>query len=219
MIQEKMQRRLKSSASNTIKTADIISARENTNNRGFKDRLSIGTQGECIVKEFLLKSNYNYIDCTRKSKMLSKAEILAYEKAEIDLIVESQLDYTEKTVEIKTFSKKIEDQSHLCIKVSTQYINEEQQIIKQDDAYLYRSKAEYLFIVSLPTKNIFSIKTQDLRDYIEANEGNTSNVYYKTYKDDKDPNHKYDRYNKCAYVNIQDLIDKRLMKNMTKLEA
>ncbi|MCI7208532.1 MAG: hypothetical protein MSA15_21375 [Clostridium sp.] len=212
-------KRLKGSSNNKIKTADIVSARQNTNNRGFLDRLSIGTQGELVVKEFLLKSNYNYIDCTRNSKMLSQAEILAYEKAEIDLLVESQLDYTTKSVEVKTFSKKIEDQSHLCIKVSTQYIDEQQQIIKQDDAYLYRSRAEYLFIVSLPTRNIFSIRTQDLRDYIEANEGNASNVYYKTYKDDKDANHKYDRYNKCAYVNIQDLIDKRLLKNMTKLEA
>jgi len=219
MVKNAPTRRLKGSASNKINTADIANAKANTNERGFADRLSIGTRGEFVVKEFLLKSNYNYIDCTRNSKMLSEAEIRAYEKAEIDLIVESQLDYSQKTVEVKTFTKTIEKQSHLCIKVSTQYIDEEQQVQRQDDSYLYRTKAEYFFFVCLETKNIYSIKVNDLRQYIEDNHDIKENVFYKTFLDNKDKDSKYDRYNKCAYVNVSELMKNRLLKKMTKIEV
>jgi Holliday junction resolvase-like predicted endonuclease len=204
--------RLKGSSQNKINTADIAKARQNTNNRGFAERLSIGTQGEMTVKEFLIKRGYNYIDCTRNSKMLSEAEIVAYEKAEIDLIIESKKDDKQKTVEVKTFTKEIE-KADLCIKVSTQYIDKEQQAQRKSDAWLYRTKAEYLFFVCYKTKNIYSIKTSDLRAYIE----DTNNkVNFETFLDDKDKNSKYDRYNKCAYVNAVDLINKGLLSKMTK---
>jgi hypothetical protein len=84
------------------------------------------------VKEFLIKRGYNYIDCTRNSKMLSEAEIVAYEKAEIDLIIESKKDDKQKTVEVKTFTKEIE-KADLCIKVSTQYIDKEQQAQRKSE--------------------------------------------------------------------------------------
>ena len=209
-------KRLKGSSQNQIKTADIVKAKKNTNNRGFAERLNIGTEGENITKEFLLRNGYNYIDCTRNSKMLSEAEIKAYEKDEIDLIIESKKDNEQKTVEVKTFTKEIEKSSHLCIKVSTQYIDKEEQSKREDDAYLYRTKAMYIFFVCHPTKNIYKIKTDALKQYIEENENNTLNVYYKTFLDNKDKNNKYDRYNKCAYVNVQDMINKGLLIKMTK---
>lgn len=210
-------RRLKGSSQNKINNKDIIEAKKNTNNRYFKDRLSIGDQGELIVKEFLIRKGYNYIDCTRHSKTLSLQEIKAWEAVEVDLIIESKLDYKEKKVEIKTSTKEIEKNSHLCIKVSSWYADEKQRMLKGDDAYLYRTEADNIFFVCLQSKNIYSIRTEDLIAYIEKNVNNKEKVYWKTYFDENNIK-ELNRYNKCAYVNVQDLFENKLLKKLTKIE-
>lgn len=213
----KSMQRLKGTAQNKINTADMATAKKNTNDRYFKERLTIGQRGEFIVKEFLLKHGYNYIDCTRNSKMLSLEEIKAWEAVEVDLIIESRLDYQEKKVEVKASTRKIKESTHLCVKVSSHYVDEKQRALRGDDAYLYRTQADYIFFVCLEDRDIYSIRTKDLIDYIEGNtaSNNTKNVYWKTYFD-KNNIPGMDRYNKCAYVNIKDLLDKKLLKKINK---
>lgn len=167
--------------------------------RPFADRLKIGKYGEDVVIQYFKDNNIHYID-VRDDKV--------FQKDEIDFI--TYIDGKFISVEVKTSEKNIYKDNKLMVKTHTKYDNAEEDKKRGNDAYLYRTKADYFFYVCCQTNDIIIVKTKTLRDYINANKCKLSDNIY---QDNEKNNSKYNRKNTTIYIPISKLKTKRIKTN------
>lgn len=171
--------------------------------RPFTDRVKIGEYGEDATIQFFKSKNYKYIDVRK---------IPEYQKDEIDFIVE--INGKEYTVEVKASENNIYKYNSIMVKLLTAYEDTGEAIKRGNDAYLFRTKADYLFYVCCVSGDIIITKTKKIKDYVNANK---HNLLIKTYYDSERNvlKSKYNRVNTVAYIPISKLDSKSLKRVKT----
>lgn len=161
--------------------------------RPFVDREKIGKYGEDIAIDYFKNNNIQFED---------KRHIREYQRNEIDFITYAKNKV--QTVEVKTSEKNIHKYNSIMVKLSTTYDSLKEQQRRGDDAYLFRTKADYLFYVCCVSKDIIVINTNKLKECINAN---LHTLKIRTYQDNESDRSRarYDRKNTVAYVPL-DLI-------------
>ena len=162
--------------------------------RPFVDREKIGKYGEDIAIQYFKDNNIRFED---------KRHIKEYQKDEIDFITYAK--GRKQTVEVKTSEKNIHKYNSIMVKIHTTYDDESEKLKRGNDAYLSgRTKADYLFYVCCVSKDIIVIKTDKLKECINANLHTLRIITYQDNESDRS-RARYDRKNTVAYVPL-DLI-------------
>lgn len=167
--------------------------------RPFEDRLKIGKHGENVVIQYFKDNNIHYIDVRDDA---------IFQKDEIDFI--AYIDGKFISIEVKASEYGIHDYNNIMVKTHTKYDNAEEDKKRGNDAYLYRTKAVFLFYVCCVKNEIIVIKTKNIKDYINANK---CSLNIKVYQDNEKYNSKYNRLNTAIYIPISDLKTKRIKTN------
>lgn len=161
--------------------------------RPFIDRKAVGRYGEDIVINFLKDNKYMFKDVRN---------VGAYQKIEIDFI--TYINNKKQSIEVKASENNIYRYNSIMVKLFTEYDSLEEKQKRGNDAYMFRTKATYLFYVCCVTNEIIIVKTKTLKDYINAN---LHNLNIRIYQDDeKDASlSQYNRKNTVAYIPINEL--------------
>lgn len=167
--------------------------------RPFADRLKVGKHGENVVIQYFKDNNIHYIDVRDDA---------VFQKDEIDFI--AYIDGKFISVEVKASEKGIHQYNNIMVKTHTKYDNIEEDKKRGNDAYLYRTKADYLFYVCCVKNEIIVTKTKTIRDYINANQ---CNLFIRNYQDNESNNDKYNRLNTAIYIPISKIKTKRITTN------
>ena len=168
--------------------------KENLNSSKFDERCKLGDLGEQVVRDFFEENNYKYEDVTKDAK---------YQIIDVDFLVD--INDKEYKMETKTFEKSIADYNNIMVKAHTKYLNPRMAQKKGNDAWLEKSKADFIIFVCAKTKKIIIVNFCKLKQYIEEYK-NTDYIQEGRYLDvDKQHNGLYTRRNTVYYLNITHL--------------
>lgn len=171
--------------------------------RPFVERKIIGEFGEDVVISHFKEKGYKYRDVRH---------IKEFQQAEIDFFV--TINGKEYSVEVKASEYGMHLYKSIMVKTYTRYLSEEEHKKRGDDSYLFRTKADFLFYVCCITKQILIIKTNTLRNYVNANLHSLSAGRYSD-KEESEHLQKYNRLNETVYIPIKNLPQNGLKKILT----
>lgn len=180
--------------------------------RTYTERCIIGQFGEDIVAEYFSQNSdkYQYLD-------VSKVEYYQQKGIDFLLTIKDKNKTIFTTLDAKAVEETLFKYGNVCIKLETQYTDEAEARKRGNDAYIYKSQAEYLFYVCCQSKDIYIVKTEYLRDYIRQNIDSLIKVNYR----DRNANlsyDKYDRQNFSVYVPIDDIKKVKKIKTNSNIE-
>ena len=175
--------------------------KENINSSHFSERSNLGDYGESIVRDFFEKNGYSYKDVTKDA---------TYQVIDVDFLVD--INNKEYKMETKTSKDRISKYDSIMVKAHTQYLNPIMAQKKGSDAWLTKSKADFIIFVCATTKKIIIVNFAKLKKYIEQYK-DTDFIQESRYLDkDKENNGLYTRRNTVYYINIAHL-EQELNKN------
>ena len=180
--------------------------------RNYKERCIIGKFGENIVAEYFSQNKQKY-------QFLDVSLIKEYQEQGIDflLTINHKGKHIFTTLDVKAVEETLYKYNSVCIKINTEYKDKTECQKRGNDAYIAKSRAEYLFYVCCQTKDIFVVKTKNLRAYICQNIDSLKTITYR----DVDATLQHDRYNRknvSVYVKLEDVPGVKKIKTNSKLE-
>ena len=148
----------------------------------------MGEHGEKVVMQYFKDNNIRFED---------KRHIKEFQQDEIDFI--SYAKNGKQTVEVKTSENNIHKYNSIMIKLHTAYDDEDEAIKRGNDAFICKTRASFLFFVDAQSNDIIIIKTDKIKECLNANL-NTLRVV--TYQDnEEDPSRsRYNRKNTVVYI-------------------
>lgn len=156
--------------------------------RPFIDREIVGLHGENVAIQYFSDNDIKFEDMRY---------IREYQRDEIDFITYAK--GKKQTVEVKTSEKNIHKYNSIMVKINSEYDDLKEKKRRGSDAYLFRTKADYLFYVCGVSNDIIVVDTKKLKECISANLHTLKVVTYQDNENDRS-RARYDRKNTVVYV-------------------